>query len=142
MAPKMTELGQCQGTSAISKNHHINYNGGLIWSTKIPGDKLMVKDKGIVMVILNLIFSYSYLHSLVFLFALGTEVYFVFVLSLWALKCVARPLPSRSNPPSLLASIQPNIFLLPVANQVDTRSKQSAHIVTCSKIQTINPPKM
>ena len=88
------------------------------------------------------IFSYSYLHSLVFLFALGTEVYFVFVLSLWALKCVARPLPSRSNPPSLLASIQPNIFLLPVANQVDTRSQQSAHIVTCSKIQTINPPKI
>ena len=87
------------------------------------------------------IFSYSYLHSLVFLFALGTEVYFVFVLSLWALKCVARPLPSRSNPPSLLASIQPNIFLLPVANQVDTRSQQSAHIVTCSKIQTINPPQ-
>ena len=88
------------------------------------------------------IFSYSYLHSLVFLFALGTEVYFVFVLSLWALKCVARPLPSRSNPPSLLASIQPNIFLLPVANQVDTRSQQSAHIVTCSKIQPINPPKI
>ena len=49
-------------------------------------------------------------------FSFKHDLYLPFHSGVGQCKCIVRPLPSRSNPPPLLASIRPNIFLFPVAN--------------------------